>query len=45
MTGCVLLRRLEAMQGELCLLEDVGGDGGAEGDGLCITLYAGGRGW
>ncbi len=35
---------LEAVEGVLCLLEDVGGAGGPGDDTLCTTLYAGGCG-
>ena len=53
---CVLLCMLEAVEGELCLLEVmccaltmfVGGAGDAipvGGDALRATLYAGGCGW
>ena len=38
---CVLLCMLEAVEGVLCLLEDVGGGGG---DALRAALYAGGCG-
>ena len=38
---CVRLRMLEAVEGVLCLLENVGGAGG---DARCAILYAGGAG-
>jgi hypothetical protein len=34
---------LEAVKGEFCSLEGVGGAGDAESDALCAALYAGGR--
>jgi len=39
---CVLLRVLEAVEGVLCLLENVGGTEGVGGDAMCASPYAGG---